>query len=280
MSESGKINKEADIKKKGSGFLNFIQASGIARLMKLFFSSQEWLSRKFDRLFPGKFRVDGHQAYQNRVVPRYLKAGQVVYDIGGGKRPYLNHEAKKRLKAYVVGFDISEEELSRAPGGIYDKIICADISCFTGNREADLVICQSLLEHVKDVDAAISTMSGILKTGGLALVFVPSRNALYARLNRLLPQGLKNKMLSLVNPKMKDKLGFPAYYDRCTPKELKALAKEHNFLVVEEYYYYNSLYFYFFFPFYLLWRLWILIFYLFSREQAAETFTLVLKKNE
>jgi len=273
MTGPGEVKKamKDERKRPGLAILN--------RVIKAFFRSQEWLSRNFDRIFPGKFRVDGHQDYRDNIVPPYLKAGQVIYDVGGGKCPYLNYESKRHYKSYVVGVDISEEELNKAPAGIYDKKVCADISCFAGENEADLVICQSLFEHVKDVEAAITSLSGILKPGGLALIFIPSRNALYARLNRLLPQELKNKILSLVYPKMRNMLGFPAYYDRCTPKELKRLAEKNNFSVMEEYYYYNSVYFYFLFPFYLFWRLWIVLFYIFSREQAAETFTLVLKKN-
>lgn len=247
-------------------------------MLKSFLKSQKWLSQQFDRLLPGKFRLDGQTDYQENIVPAYLKERMLVYDIGGGKRPYLNPVDKKRLGAEIIGLDISAEELEEAPKGAYDQTICADITGYTGNDNADLIICQSLLEHVHNVEAAFRAFHSILKPGGLALIFVPSRNALFARLNMLLPQFLKTKLLFAFYPESKKKMGFTAYYRKCTPLELKALAADYNFSILEEYYYYNSIYFRIFLPFHLLWRIWIMLFYLFSRKQTAETFTLVLKK--
>jgi len=247
-------------------------------MLKMFLKSQKWLSRQFDRLLPGRFRLDGQTDYQENVVPAYLKKNQLIYDVGGGKRPYLKPGNKSRLKAVVVGLDISAEELGKAPEGAYDYTICGDIGNYKGDNAADLVICQSLLEHVSDVEAAFSAFQSILKPGGLALLFVPSRNALFARLNMLIPQKYKNNLLHTLFPKSKKIQGFPAYYHKCTPREMKLLAAACNFSVIEEFYYYNSVYFRFFFPFHCLWRLWLLVYYLFSKEQSAETFTLVLKK--
>ena len=249
-------------------------------MLKMFIKSQKWLSRQFDRLLSGKFRLDGQTDYQENIVPAYLEKGMLIYDIGGGKRPYLNPGDKERLKAEVVGLDISAEELDKAPEGAYDQKVCADIAGYTGNGNANLILCQSLLEHVCDIEAAFNAFHSILKPGGLALVFVPSRNALFARLNLFIPQALKRTLLHTLYPKSKEIQGFPAYYHKCTPRDLKHIAAANNFSVLEEFYYYNSVYFRFFFPFHLLWRLWILVYYLFSKEQSAETFTLVLKKQK
>ncbi len=248
-------------------------------MLKSFLKSQKWLSKQFDRLFPEKFRLDGQTDYQKNIVPAYLKENLFVYDIGGGKRPYLNPGEKKRYKAEVIGLDISAEELNSAPEGAYDQKITADIACYRGAGNADLIICQSLLEHVHDIEAALAAFQSILKPGGLALVFVPSRNALYARLNMLLPQVVKKKLLFTFFPESKVKLGFPAYYQKCTPRALKKVSADCNFSVIDVSYYYNSVYFRFFFPFQLLWRTWLLLYFAIYREQAAETFTLVLKKN-
>ncbi len=87
-----------------------------------------------------------------------------------------------------------------------------------------------------------------------------------------------DRVLFTFYPESKKKMGFPGYYLKCTPRELKTVAGDYNFSILEEYYYYNSIYFRFFFPFHLLWRFWIMLFYMLSKEQAAETFTLVLKK--
>jgi len=40
-----------------------------------------------------------------------------------------------------------------------------------------------LLKHVSDVQAALVNIATILKPGGRVLIFIPSRNAIFDRLN-------------------------------------------------------------------------------------------------
>jgi 2-polyprenyl-3-methyl-5-hydroxy-6-metoxy-1,4-benzoquinol methylase len=247
-------------------------------MIRTLINSQIWLSYNFDKVFPMKYRIDGNQDYINSLVPSYLKENLIIYDVGGGKGPYLSADKKNELNATVVGLDIDKEELQQAPEGAYNKIICADISNFQGNQDADIVLCQAVLEHVKDVENAFAAISSILKNGGLALIFVPSRNAVFARLNIILPQNVKKAILHYVYPNTARDQGFPSYYNKCTPLEFKQLARDNNFSVIEERFYFKSGYFTFFFPAYLVWRLWILLFHFLLKEQSAETFSIVLKK--
>jgi len=249
-------------------------------VIKSFIDSQIWLSRQFDMLLPRKYTLDGNSDYQTTLVPKYLKNDLIIYDVGGGKNPYLDPEKKKQLNATVIGLDISLEELNQAPAGSYDEVICADIMAYRGKSDADVVLCQALLEHVKDVEKAFRSVSGILKPGGLAILFVPNRNSLYTRLNRALPQAVKRSLLHAIFPSASGNLGFPAYYHKCTPADFHAMSEQYNLSVVEERYYYISSYFSFFFPLYLVWRLWLLPLIVFRKEQAAETFSMVLQKGK
>lgn len=253
---------------------------GIDGMFRILINSQIWLSNKFDELLPIKYRIDGHEDYVKSLVPKYLTGNMTIYDIGGGKNPYLNPDKKKILRAKVVGLDIDMEELLQAPSGSYDEIICADITKFQGHREADLVICQAVLEHVQDVEIAFKSISNILKPGGLAILFVPSRVAVFARLNLILPQNLKKFLLYKFYPGSRKCQGFPSYYNKCTPNDFKNLANSNNFKLKDARFYYVSSYFSFFFPAYLGWRIWILIFHFFFKEQAAETFSVVLQKGK
>jgi 2-polyprenyl-6-hydroxyphenyl methylase/3-demethylubiquinone-9 3-methyltransferase len=140
------------------------------------------------------------------------------------------------------------------------------------------VICQSLLEHVPDLDAAIADIRTILKPGGIALVFVPSRNAPFARLNFLLPEKLKRWILFSIFPPKRGSGGFPSYYNKCTLSDLRAIAACHELSVETERYYYASSYFSFFFPLYVLWRAWILFFRAIIGPHAAETYAFVLRR--
>lgn len=235
-------------------------------------------SRLFDMMLPSSYRVDGNRYFIERFAPPYIKANQRVYDIGGGKRPYIDLEWKKRLRLCVIGLDIDERELRRAPKGSYDKSICCDITSFSGAGDGDVVVCQALLEHVHNVEAAFLAMSSILKPGGVALIFVPSRNAAFARLNLLLPQRLKEFLLFSIYPKARGSQGFPSYYDRCTPRGFRVMAHCHGFSVEEESFYYTSSYFSFCFPLYVMWRIWVIGFRLIAKENACETFCMALRK--
>ncbi|MBV9279089.1 MAG: methyltransferase domain-containing protein, partial [Chloroflexi bacterium] len=181
------------------------------RPFRALIDGQARLSRAFDALLPPLFRVDGMQDFIDSFAPKYIRPGSKVYDVGGGKRPYLSPAQKAGLGIFTVGLDVDRRELERAPAGAYDEVIARDIAGFVGRGDADLVICLAVLEHVRDVEAALGAVSSILRPGGRAIAFVPSRNALYARLNRLLPESLKVKLLAILRDERCDAEGFRAY---------------------------------------------------------------------
>src|ERR1700740_2010522 len=174
-----------------------------------------------------------------------------VYDIGGGKWPLFSTEQKRKLGLKVCGVDIDARELASAPVGSYDEVVCSDITHYKGRGEADLICAKTTLEHITDNRLSIAALASILKLGGIALIFAPSRNAAYARLNLLLPEGLKKNILDTVYPEGRDGHGFPAHYDRCTPREFRRLAENNGLEVLRLRPYFTSSYFTFFFPLYL-----------------------------
>jgi 2-polyprenyl-6-hydroxyphenyl methylase/3-demethylubiquinone-9 3-methyltransferase len=121
-------------------------------------------------------------------------------------------------------------------------------------------------------------MGRLLKPGGILLVFTPSRNTLYARLNLVLPEQVKRKMLSTFFGEKADHLGFPAKYDRCTPRDFRRFISNQNLEIEQLNTYYISSYFSVVFPLYVIWRLWILVYRALAKEQAAETFTVIARK--
>jgi len=240
--------------------------------------SQVRLTYRFDRIFPPGFHLDGNRDFLGDLVARYLHRGALIYDVGGGKNPVIGRHIKENLGLHIIGLDIAPGELASAPEALYDETVCADITGYRGRGEADLVICQALLEHVRDTGAALAAISSILKPGGRALIFVPCRNAVYARLNLALPEGLKRRILYAVYPKMRRDQGFPAYYDRCTPAAIEDLGRRHGLTRESRRLYFTSDYFRFCLPLHALWRLWLLLFRWFASAEAAETFSVVFRK--
>jgi 2-polyprenyl-3-methyl-5-hydroxy-6-metoxy-1,4-benzoquinol methylase len=250
----------------------------MTRIARLLIASQVALSRVFDRLLPQSFRIDGSKDFKRRIVPSYLRPDLVIYDIGGGARPCVDLETKRRLGLKITGVDIDDEQFAKAPPGLYDCTIAADITTYHEQNAADLVICKSTLEHVRNTEAALATMARLLNPGGILLVFVPSRNALYARLNLLLPQHLKMRLLTAFMPDRIDHLGFPTLYDHCTPRDFCRFATSYGLEIKDLRPYYISSYFSVVFPVYVLWRVWILAYRAVAREQAAESFVLIARK--
>ena len=249
------------------------------RLLRLFINANIRLSNWFDNQFlPSSFVKDGNKDYIFNLVPSYLDQGMKIYDVGGGKQPLVDTNKKNDLCLTVVGIDINQSELEGAPLGAYDETICEDISNVHGLADGDIVICQAVLEHVKDTERAIRSIASLLKPGGKALIFVPSRNALYARLNILLSENLKQKILYSVYPNTFATQGFPSFYHRCTPDDFIEMAKKNGLVEIESRYYYMSSYFRFLFPAYIIWRIWIVFFKFIAGHQAAETFSMVLMK--
>ncbi len=240
--------------------------------------SQQRLCRLLDRFLPKEYLVDGNTDFLSVFVPRYISPGQWVIDIGGGRNPAISSSDKSRNRLFVEGFDIDPGELSKAPTGSYDRKTVADILEVPPEPRADLAICQSLLEHVRDTDRAFEAISGLMKPGGILLLFVPSGKAVYARVARVIPDSLKQTLLGFIYHQSIDRRGFPSIYDRCSPGEFRKLADRNGFTVLKCRPYFISSYFSFWLPFYALWRCWVVLNHRFQGEEGAETFTMVLRK--
>lgn len=240
--------------------------------------SQRAMCRGFDTLLPRSYRVDGNRDFRENFASHYIEPGFVVLDVGGGKHPFVDADTKHTLGLRVIGVDIDADELRQAPPGAYDAEICCDIALLDLKEAADVAICQAVLEHVRDTSAAIANMARALKPGGRMILFVPSRHAIFARLNLVLPERAKKWILFKVFPTTQEGHGFVAYYDRCTPREIGSIAKSQGLKLLEKRMYYLSRYFAFFFPLYALWRVWTIIFRAVAGDQAAETFSFAFEK--
>ena len=247
-------------------------------MIRWFIAINRKASGAFDRLLPAKFSVDGNRDFLDHIAPGFLTHGLKVIDVGGGRHPFVGAATKSARGLTVTGLDIDGGELAAAPPGTYDETIVADIVNYRGREDADVIVCQAVLEHVPNTQAAFTSLKSMVRPGGRILLFVPCRNAAFARANLLIPQRLKRRMLFYIYPEARGGQGFPSYYDRCTPRDFGRLAKDLGLVIETEKLYWSSAYFTFLAPLHILWRLSQLLAMTIIGRQAAESFSLVIAK--
>ncbi len=251
-------------------------------ILRKIFLFQQRLSFAFDKMLPRMFYHYGSGSFR-RLVPEYLREGQKIYDIGSGKVPSIMPEYFEPLRGriHVTAVDIDPGEIGLAPAGFYtDHIIC-DITATPGPEDGDLILSRAMLEHVVDSKAALRNMATYIKPEGRIIFFAPCRNSAFARLNMLLPEGMKKKLLAFLYGEKAETIGFKAYYDRCTPRDMERSIRALGLEVEKKMVFYNSNYFTFFLPAHVLWRLYqLLVIAPFGLEQLCEGFVYVVRKKQ
>ena len=249
-------------------------------LVSGFIKFNQRLSLAFDKLLPRSMTVFGTTDFHASLLPKYIEPDWMVYDIGGGKRPFITKDWKSRDNITQIGIDIDESELKKAPDGDYDHIMVEDITSYRGKGDGDAVVSRSTLEHVKHTKPALKGMASTLKPGGIIIAFAPCRNALFAKLNLIIPEKPKHKLLAAIYGEQAKVMGFKAYYDDCSPSRMEKNIKDLGLEIVERRIYWMSNYFMVFAPFHILWRIYQLIMRKAGMDDLCEGFAYVLRKPE
>jgi 2-polyprenyl-3-methyl-5-hydroxy-6-metoxy-1,4-benzoquinol methylase len=232
-------------------------------------------------LFPESWRKNADYDFEHRLVPELLRAGMHVWDVGCGSRPLVGFATKQCLRLRITGLDIDSSELDLMAPGLCDSTLVADLCLFRGDGAADLVLCRTVLEHVADADRAFAGLVSIVRPGGIIAICVPCRNALFARLNLLIPESAKRFLLYWIWPQKADgHSGFQARYDRCTPTDFFMLAEAHGLRVRQLNTYWKTTYFTFLLPLWASWRICQLIARAMIGDQAAEGFVVIAERSE
>lgn len=234
------------------------------------------LCRGFDGLFP----FARTPVTLGRHDPKILFVERTsIADIGGGKKPFSGLRGLDPAGKRYAGMDLDPDELAAAPAGSYSETHVVDLLDPPAalSEQFDFVICRHTLEHVTDTEKAIATLVRLLRPGGVCFIHLPCRKALFARVNLMLPNETKRRIMHRVFPQ-KSGDGFPAYYDRCTPSQIGALVAANGAEVVAESRRYWSSYFSFFLPLFMIWRMLTALQYAFDRDYC-ESFSIVFVKH-
>lgn len=218
-----------------------------------FFEFNRRASRSVDRFFPTQANADMHGLYE-KTVAQYMNSrpGLVVVDVGGGRScPFAKYRSPS-AGTKIICLDVSMAEMQynidvdeKRVADIMRTLPCED-------READLIVSRSVLEHIEDLSLFVKQARRVLKDDGYFIHVFSSKFASFALLNQVLPRRVSRWILDLIVPEKKGNLGFPAVYDRCYPSAIRRLLEGNGFEMVDfALTYRQSHYFEVFFPAYL-----------------------------
>ncbi len=123
---------------------------------------------------PGEARQSLLQVH--RMLASALPAGRLrIYEAGGGSTSFLPLDVLRR--AHVTVVDIDEEQIRN--NDYAQERILGDIQShrFAPNS-FELVICYNVIEHLPDVEAALTRFYECVKPGGLILIGAPNPKSL------------------------------------------------------------------------------------------------------
>lgn len=231
------------------GFLLISTAVVIRRILNGFFAFNRKICDKIEPLMP-QTKVNLFDSYE-KVVAHYMNSRpfQVVIDVGGGKKcpfaKYRNPVASPR----ILCIDVSAEEM-QYNHDVDGKIVANLMHGLPfGDENVDLIVSRSVLEHLDNLSSFIVDAKRVLKKDGYLIHLFPSKFALFAIINQMLPAPLSRRLLYFFLPNTKGICGFPALYDKCYYSAMSRLLKSRGFTVVDIVTsYYQSRYFDFFAP--------------------------------
>jgi len=161
------------------------------------------LPPRYSEVFDAAFRAE---------IAEGLVGARAVLDVGGGRTPTLT-AAQRPAGVHYVGLDLSGRELALAGPGAYDERIEADLTRWLPREGAyDLVVSWQVLEHVRDLEAALANIRRCLRPGGRFVAMLSGRWSFVALGNRLIPDPVGSRLVAWLMDRPGDTV-FAAHYD-------------------------------------------------------------------
>lgn len=103
-----------------------------------------------------------------------------ILDVGYGSGVFLPELARRTGR--LVGIDVhaGRDGVARMAAGLGLDVELLDASLYElpfGDGEFDALVCVSVLEHLRELAAALAEMRRVVRPGGLLVLGVPVRNA-------------------------------------------------------------------------------------------------------
>ncbi len=180
-------------------------------------------------LVPGEARnslLTVHSILSTRLPPTPL----AIYEAGGGSTSFLPLDVLAR--AHVTVVDIDEDQIRN--NDYAQQAILGDVQTYRfAPGSFDLVICYNVIEHVPDVEAALSGFFEALKPGGLLLIGAPNPKSLSGVVTKYTPHWFHVWFYRYVRGDKKAGLPGEAPFPTCfhplvTLSRLEAFANGHG----------------------------------------------------
>ena len=168
-----------------------------------------------------------------------------ILEVGGVDRPIL---AKSRNYSYF-GLDIDDKPKCY---DVYDTFLVQSIEEEL-EIKFNLIISNSLLEHVPDNTRSLRVIYDALSNGGVTMHYIPSKYHFYSLILRLVGPKLQKILIHYLRPEAEAVTGYPAFFHKCSPRQMETLCKDIGFSKIEITPSYRATdYFYFFVPAFIL----------------------------
>jgi 2-polyprenyl-3-methyl-5-hydroxy-6-metoxy-1,4-benzoquinol methylase len=191
----------------------------------------------FLRLYPesrvgGFSSVDGTIEFYSRVNS-LLVSDMTVLDVGAGRGiwfledrvPYRRALRTMRGKVdRVIGIDPDAVVLENP--SLDEGRVMAGAALPIDSGSIDLIICDSVFEHVADPTSFIFELERVLKPGGWLCARTPNRFGYPALVARVIPNALHARVLRRVQPTRDAEDVFPTWFRLNTRKQLSRYFRE------------------------------------------------------
>jgi SAM-dependent methyltransferase len=165
---------------------------------------------------------------------RLPAAGLAIYEAGGGSTSFLPLNVLRR--AHVTVVDIDEDQIRN--NDYAQQTILGDVQSHRfAPGSFDLVICYNVIEHLPDVEAALSGFCESLRQGGLILIGAPNPKSLSGIVTKHTPHWFHVWFYRHVRgDKMAGQPGHPPFptffHPLVTLSNLEAFANAHGLEVI------------------------------------------------
>ena len=229
----------------------------------------EIADRTIFRFSKRKGYVDQLRSFINEVINKCKPCA--VLEIGGIDKPLLKRSKEIRYD----GLDIEYKEQCEH---IYDNFVVQSVEHPISNKY-DLIISKAVLEHIHYNDASVKQMYEALRRGGYAIHYLPSKYHPYSLILRLLGPDRQRKLIKILRPWAMSQTGYPVFFDKCSPNEMRKLFKSKGFDYVKIIPFFRANdYFRFFLPFYITVTLWENVCAKFNWERFCSGFIVIAKR--